>query len=204
MSEHESADAAVSTDAVVMTDAPESPGAIVGRRRAPLIAAGVAAVLAVLIGVMAAARSGPRDVVDRSLVGRAAPAIVGTQLDGGQFDLSRRRGSWVLVNFFQTSCVPCVQEHPELRSFVERGGQAELVTVVYFDAVANVRNFFARNGGDWPVVLDDDGRISVSYGVAKVPETWIVDPDGVVRERIGGAVTAARLDALLAALKAAR
>lgn len=193
-------------DATVSTDAPDDAVsvAVARPRRAPLIAAAVAAVLAVLIGVMAAARSGPRDIVDRSLVGHAAPAIVGTQLDGSQFDLSRRRGSWVLVNFFQTSCTPCVQEHPELRSFVERGGQAELVTVVYVDSAANVRHFFTRNGGNWPVVLDDDGRISVSYGVAKVPETWIVDPDGVVQDRIGGAVTAARLDALLAALRAAR
>jgi cytochrome c biogenesis protein CcmG, thiol:disulfide interchange protein DsbE len=197
MSEHEER-TTLSTDNV--TDVVDGHG----RRRAPLIAGAVAAVLAVLIGVMAAARSGPRDIVDRSLVGRVAPAIVGATLDGGQFDLSRRRGSWVFVNFFQTSCVPCVQEHPELRSYVERGGAAELVTVVYFDTAANVRDFFARNGGNWPVVLDDEGRISVAYGVAKVPETWIVDPDGIVRERIGGAVSAARLDATLAALKAAR
>ena len=51
-----------------------------------------------------------------------------------------------------------------------------------------------------PVVNDPDSRISVAYGVTAVPETFVIDDNGVVRDHIVGATTAARLDALLATL----
>ena len=101
------------------------------------------------------------------------------------FDLARRKGNWVVLNFFQSSCVPCQQEHPELVRFVDQQEAlpdgAEFYTVVYDDDRENVEEFFAAEGGDWPVVYDDDGSIAVAFGVSKVPETWIIDPDGVVR-----------------------
>ena len=49
--------------------------------------------------------------------------------------------------------------------------------------------FFDAEGGDWPVVYDDDGSIAVGFGVSQVPETWIIDPNGVVRGRIITPVT---------------
>ena len=52
-----------------------------------------------------------------------------------------------------------------------------------------VKAFFESNGGDWGKVRDDDGAISVAFGVAKVPETWVIDPNGYVRLRILGALT---------------
>ncbi len=200
------ADDGVAADAPVVDAAPgDVEAALAPRapRRAPLIVGIVGAVVAVLIGVMAAARTGTGDNVDLSLVGQPAPDISGMTIDGERFDLGRRRGSWVLVNFFQSTCTPCVQEHPELRTFVERGGRAQLVTVVFNpDSPTRVRDFFAKNGGSWPVVFDPTGAVSVAYGVAKVPETWVIDPDGVVRARIGRAIDAGALDAVLARLGA--
>ena len=64
------------------------------------------------------------------------------------------------------------------------GNPVELYSVINNDSVANVREFFAENGGDWPILRDDDGAIAVAFGVARVPETWIIDPFGVVRARI--------------------
>ena len=66
---------------------------------------------------------------------------------------------------------------------------------------AEVAGFFADNGGDWPVVYDDDGSISVAFGVAQVPETWIIDPDGVVQYRVIGPVTADLLVATVTELR---
>ena len=199
------ADDGVAADAPVMDAAPVDVEAAVApraSRRAPLIVGIVGAVVAVLIGVMAAARTGTADNVDLSLVGQPAPDISGATLDGQRFDLARRRGSWVLVNFFQSTCVPCVQEHPVLKAFAERGRRAELVTVVSSDVESRVAAFFAKNGGSWPVVFDPTGAVSVAYGVAKVPETWVIDPDGVVRARIGRPVDAGALDAVLTRLGA--
>ena len=60
-----------------------------------------------------------------------------------------------------------------------------------------MRAFFDKREGDWPVVRDDDGGINVSFGVAQVPETFIIDPDGVVRMRWAGPIDAETLASLV-------
>ena len=165
------------------------------RRVAPFVALAVGVVFAVLFVILAGSKSRTNESdPDSPLLGKAAPAIVGPTLDGGTFDLSRRRGSWVVLNFFQSSCAPCKAEHPELVEFADaqagQTGGAELVTVVWRDSTDAVQSFFDDNGGgDWPVVLDES-NVAVAYGVAKVPETWIVDPNGVIRVHYVGKVTA--------------
>ena len=64
--------------------------------------------------------------------------------------------------------------------------------------------FFDTNGGEWPVVRDPDGGVSVDFGVAQVPETWIIDPNGVVRARYAGPVTADRVAQDLQAFREGR
>ncbi|HEX9260753.1 MAG TPA: TlpA disulfide reductase family protein, partial [Acidimicrobiales bacterium] len=184
-------------DTIVVRDSAPAP-----RRRAPWIALGVAVVLAGVFAALAMASGGSRETARTPLLGQPAPAVQTVDVDGEAFDLGTRRGSWVVLNFFQTQCVPCVQEHPELVKFDAaqraRAGGAELVTVINYDSVERVKAFFSDNGGGtWPVLRDDDGRIYVSFGVAKVPETWIVDPAGVVRARIITTVTAQGLAALI-------
>jgi cytochrome c biogenesis protein CcmG/thiol:disulfide interchange protein DsbE len=112
----------------------------------------------------------------------------------------------VILNFFNSTCVPCIAEHPELVAFADRESRtsnpAELYTVINDDSDDAVRAFFAKNGGDWQKVRDSDGAISVAFGVAKVPETWIVDPNGYVRLRVAGLITTGLLDEQLGLLKA--
>jgi len=138
-------------------------------------------------------------------LGQAAPIVKSTTIGGGTFDLSRRKGSWVVLNFFNSTCVPCRQEHPLLVDFAQEqkssDNAVELYTVVNDDSDGAVRAFFETNGGDWPVVKDDDGAISVAFGVAKVPESWVIDPNGFVRLRIMGALTKGFLTSRLDELK---
>jgi cytochrome c biogenesis protein CcmG/thiol:disulfide interchange protein DsbE len=114
----------------------------------------------------------------------------------------------VVLNFFNSTCVPCIREHPELVAFHETQSAlgvegAELYTIVNDDSDAAVRGFFADNGGGWPIVRDDDGAIAVAFGVARVPETWIVSPSGVVVARFAGEVTAEGLATTLQQLREA-
>lgn len=144
---------------------------------------------------------------DTPLMLKPAPEVVSTTYDGEIFDLSRRRGSWVVLNFFNSTCVPCKREHPELVKFNETqkaldGVGAELYTIVNDDDEEAVRAFFAEQGGDWPIVRDDDASISVDFGVAKVPETWLISPTGVVAQRFTGQVTAELLGEAIAAMSA--
>ena len=176
------------------------------RRLAPFIALAVAAVMAGLFVVLAGSDASTNETADTPLMGEPAPEAVGTRADGSTFDLARRKGSWVVLNFFTSTCVPCQQEHPDLVRFAGQqaalgGDGAELYTVVYDDDRAAVEEFFAENGGGWPVVYDEDGSIAVGFGVSKVPETWIVDPYGVIRGRIISRVTAQYLSQQLQLLR---
>jgi cytochrome c biogenesis protein CcmG/thiol:disulfide interchange protein DsbE len=188
-------------------DADDAAEVDVGSGRPALVIAAVLAVVIVLLVAVLATRAPAGERREESpLLGKAAPAIVGTTLDGDDFDLASLRGRWVVVNFFATWCVPCVEEHPELAAFQAEHaaeGDAALVSVLFADTVRDATEFFDENGGGWPVVVDDEGAVGVDYGVARVPESFLVAPSGIVVQRLVGGVTAAQLDAVIAQYEAA-
>ena len=188
-------------DVLDTTETADTPG---GRRRrvAPLAVGAVALALAALFVVILRADPDRAETNATPLIGRVAPASVGETADGQPFELSRRKGSWVVLNFFTHNCVPCIREHPELIAFSEQqralgADGAELYTIVRDSTREQVDQFFAERGGDWPVVYDPDYSFSNGFGVSLVPETWIIDPSGVVRARIISEVTADGLGQLL-------
>ena len=74
---------------------------------------------------------------------------------------------------------------------------SETPLVLVIDDEDAVRKFFDEQGGGWPIVRDDDGSVNVAFGVAKVPETWVIDPSGIVRLRWAGMVAADQLGSLV-------
>lgn len=169
------------------------------------IAAAVAVPVLILVLALAGSRSAGTRAADSPLLGKAAPALEGETVDGQPFALAAAPGRWVLVNFFATWCVPCVREHPELIRFAERhraAGDAEVVGVVYDDPAAEVRKFREERGGDWPMIVDPNGRIALDFGVSGVPESYLIAPDGTVAAKLIGGVSAEGLDEVLAELKA--
>lgn len=177
-------DASIS-DSSGVSDAPgDAP-----RRVAPIIVLVVAVVIAGFFVVLARAKNDTAESSYSPLVGKPAPAITATTLDGKKFDLSRRKGSWVILNFFNVTCGPCVQEHPELVKFqseqaINGTNAAELYSVVWNDLDGGTADFFAKEQVAWPVLIDKNAEIAVAFGVAKVPETWIIDPNGYVVTRV--------------------
>ena len=165
-----------------------------------VVVAGVlGAVMLLLIVLLATSDPSSDRQVDSPLLGRQAPRIAGTTIQDRAFDSSTYDGRWLVVNFFATWCVPCVQEHPELVAFQEaqrEAGQANVISIVFDDDRASVERFFARRGGEWPVVLAEPETIS-EWGVAGVPESFVVDPTGIVRYKLIGGVTAQGLSELV-------
>ena len=172
------------------------------RRVAPWIVLAVFAVLAGLFVVLAGAEPNAGETSDSPLLGRPAPEATGTLDDGTPFDLSRRKGSWVVLNFFDPDCVPCMQEHPELVEFAASQDQlgsdgAELYSVIVRGSSEEVDEFFEERGGEWPQIYSEFDDFPVAFGVAAVPETWIIDPSGVVQLRLISKVTSEQLDTIL-------
>ena len=195
-----------------LTTDPELPSAGPAKRRrrtAMWIAVAVAVPLLAIVAVLATTDSAAvRDATraaESSLLGQPAPETAGRTIDGDTFHLADRRGEWVLVNFFATWCVPCREEHDDLIRWQERhadDGDASVVGVVFSDNLDAVRRFRRDEGGDWPMLTDDGGRIAVDYGVIRVPESYLITPDGIVATKIVGGILEGELESLLQRAKA--
>jgi cytochrome c biogenesis protein CcmG, thiol:disulfide interchange protein DsbE len=169
-------------------------------RRAALA---VGLVLAVLVVVFATREAG-QDRMTTHLVGAVAPPVAGITLEDALWDLDDQRGRWVLVNFFSTTCVPCIEEHPELVAFAEAHDgsdpavpEVRVVSVAFDDRPSAISRFFAGHGGRWPVLPADTGRIAVDWGVVAVPESYLVTPSGHVAVKVVGGVVRDDLEGLL-------
>ena len=159
--------------------------------------------LVAFIALLATRKAASDRGISSELIGKAAPQVSGQTIQGGQFDIDRYRGvvdaypgSWVVVNFFATWCVPCQQEHPQLVDFAkEHAGdqRVQVVSIAFDDQPSAVKAFFDRNGGDWPVLATDTGKMALDFGVTGVPETYVVDPYGRVVAKFEG-VTQKGLD----------
>ena len=175
------------------------------RRTAVWFVLPIAVALGLLIVLLATGDPASQRAQNSTALGEIVPLIEGEDLDGLWFDIDDHRGQWVVVNFFSTTCVPCIVEHPELVAFAERRavtGDAIVVSVAFDDSTANVRDFFLENGGNWPVITGETGSIAVDFGVTAVPESYLVAPTGIVVDKLIGGVTAAQLDGRIETLLA--
>lgn len=148
-------------------------------------------------GAVVTALSGPPP----ALAGGPAPTLTGADLDGGHQDLADRRGQVVLVNIWASWCAPCAEEIPMLLEAQQRyaGDGLVILGIATQDRPAAAARAAIEWGADaYPSVRDEDGKLAVSWGSRGVPETFIVDRDGVVVDRHIGPVTARWLNERLA------
>ena len=128
--------------------------------------------------------------------GKPAPAIVGTTLDGGTFDLASLRGRPVIVNFWGPSCVPCRDEFPLFLSKLDEHAADGLtiVGVLMHDAPAPALDFIREFGATWTTVDDPTGEIRATYRATVRPLSYFIDGDGILRSIQLGEVTGDRFE----------
>jgi cytochrome c biogenesis protein CcmG/thiol:disulfide interchange protein DsbE len=134
-------------------------------------------------------------IVPSPLPGRLAPEFTLETLEGDTLRLSDLRGHVVMLNFWASWCLACIDEHPLMVAAAERWQPEGLrvVGVVYQDVRQNARDWMREKGGDWSNVLDEGSRTAISYGLFGVPETYLIDRRGVIAYKQIGPVTPAVL-----------
>ena len=126
----------------------------------------------------------------RLVVGAPVPNVQLTDLDGRSWDLAELRGSVVIVNFWATWCPPCKEEMPSLQRLYgkyEARDDFEVLAILYRDLPDAARTFVTQNGFAFPILPDND-RTARAYGVTGVPETYIIDRNGILRQMFKGPV----------------
>lgn len=101
--------------------------------------------------------------------------------------LADYRGRWVVLNFWATWCVPCIQEIPEIADFHREHGNVVVIGVAMDDGdAAKVKRFAAKVGHAYPLVLAD-GKVTRQLGEPRaLPATRVIDPAGkVIYDRVG-------------------
>lgn len=142
------------------------------------------------------------------LVGKSAPQITAPLLQGGEFKSSERfsKGTWVVVNFWTSSCFVCREEAPDMEKFyrttLEKSDvPMQFVSINIQDNEQTISTWQKNYQQTFPVVQDKRGSISLDYGVTGTPETFFIDPKGVVLHRIAGGVSQATILKTIAKLQ---
>ena len=131
----------------------------------------------------------------RADIGALAPGFSLETLDGGELGLEQFAGKPVIVNFWTTWCPECKDEMPALESFHRRyGDRIALLGVNMRETPGLVRPFVERYGVTYPILLDRFERVSKAYRVTGVPETWLIDADGIAVARHIGPLTELQLE----------
>jgi peroxiredoxin len=124
------------------------------------------------------------------VVGRAAPDFALPGLDGQVVRLSDNRGKVVFLNIWATWCGPCREEMPSMEKLYQemKAEDFEILAVCIDDLGATaVKPFMAELRLTFPVLLDSQGAIKNLYNTTGVPETFIIDKNGIVAAKIIGA-----------------
>ena len=133
------------------------------------------------------------------LVGHGAPPFELVPVGGGPpLRLESLRGKPVVVNFWSTWCMPCLEEHPALVAGARRYSPGvHFLGIVYEDEEAKVTSFLRQRGAAYPSLMDDGGRTAIAYGVGGVPETYFIDASGKVVSKWNGPLTPDALASLV-------
>ncbi|MCF8882104.1 DsbE family thiol:disulfide interchange protein [Erythrobacter sp. SN021] len=164
-------------------------------------------VFALFVGLAAYQLTQPKDdFVESRMVGEELPyfdlppAMEGVE---GVSNATFADGKPRLLNIWASWCLPCIAEAPHLESLKEQG--AEIVGVAIRDRPEDIARFLARHGNPYSRIGRDDlSEVQLAIGSSGVPETFVIDGQGVIRYQHIGDIRADDVSVLLAELEKVR
>jgi cytochrome c biogenesis protein CcmG, thiol:disulfide interchange protein DsbE len=161
--------------------------------------------LALIALMLSRLLSPAQTAVDSKLVGQPLPEFSLPPAQAGRPGLDSkvfRNGKPHLLNIFASWCIPCRVEAPQLARLKAMGVPIEAISVR--DTPENLEAFLGEYGDPFQRIgADDDGKVQLALGSSGVPETYVIDGDGVIRYQHIGEIRADQLPLILQKLEEA-
>lgn len=148
---------------------------------------------ALLAGVLAIGiKHAPENGIIKSpLIGKSAPQFSLPYLQDPSRTLNSGdlKGLWYVFNVWGTWCYACRQEHPALLQY-QKEGAVPIIGMDWNDQDDDARQYLSQSGNPYSdVIVDHDGRAAINFGVYGAPESFLVNPEGVVVYKYVGVLT---------------
>ena len=126
--------------------------------------------------------------VKRMEIGKPAPDFMLQDASGNTWKLSSLKGKVVFVNFWATWCKPCREEIPSMEALNKAmsGQPFQMLSFVVNDDLDMANSFARRLGATFPVLANPSSELSEAYMITGVPETFLVDANGILRHKFIG------------------
>lgn len=159
-------------------------------------------VVVIIVVVVLLVVTSQRQKFEPVVEGKTAPDFTLPDLKGRMVRLSDYKGKVVFVNFWATWCKPCEEEMPSMQVMYEavkkKYPNFELLAVSIDKKTPDVVEAFAKKYGvTFPVLHDRKGKIKEIYKTTGVPETFIIDQNGVIAEKVWGPRNWSRQDSIM-------
>ena len=145
-------------------------------------------------------KGGEPMVAPSALIGKPVPEFTLEGYDAehpGLSDADLRQGGVTLVNVFASWCVPCIAELPQLKVLAEEHG-VTVHAIAWKDSPEKMAAVFAQSGNPFRRIgMDNDGRAVIGWGISGVPETFVVNGEGIVVHRHLGDIRPEQISDLL-------
>lgn len=151
----------------------------------------VAFVLLVVVLAIAIKQAPDKDLIPSPLIGKPAPAFSLPSLadPGERISSTQLRGHWYLFNVWGTWCVSCREEHPMLLK-IRQSGLVPIIGLDWHDTRRDALSFLKSEGDPYETIaVDTDGSEAIMWGVYAAPESFLVNPEGIVVYKCIGPIT---------------
>jgi peroxiredoxin len=121
---------------------------------------------------------------------KPAPNFTLKDTKGKTWNLADLKGQVVFINFWATWCPPCRKEMPSMQRVYSTlpADKFKMLAILSNDDPAIADSFTAKGGFTFPILVDPEKKTAQTYGITGVPETFIIDKQGIIREKYIGAV----------------
>jgi cytochrome c biogenesis protein CcmG, thiol:disulfide interchange protein DsbE len=147
-----------------------------------------------LVFLLIALRTGEPQVLPSALIGKPVPDFALAPIPNvtgengptpGLSSAAFKTGKVSLLNFWSSTCAPCIIEHPQLTELARQG--IPLYSIDYKDKPEGARRFLATHGNPYRAIgADDTGFTAIDFGVYGTPETFVIDGNGQIVLRYPG------------------